>query len=65
VLRADRCFDVVEPDLLCLSNERATEILTEKHVTGAPEIVVEIASPATRKRDETFPSRLRKLGTRR
>jgi Uma2 family endonuclease len=27
-------FDVVEPDLLCMSNERAAEILTAKHVTG-------------------------------
>ena len=51
-------FDVVEPDLLYMSNERAAEILTEKHVTGAPEIVVEIASPGTRKRDETIKRRL-------
>jgi Uma2 family endonuclease len=33
-------FDVVEPDLLYISRERAAQILTEKHVTGAPEIVV-------------------------
>ncbi len=51
-------FDVVEPDLLYMSNERAAEILTAKHVTGAPEIVVEIASPGTRKRDETIKRRL-------
>jgi Uma2 family endonuclease len=51
-------FDVVEPDLLYMSNERAAEILTAKHVTGAPEIVVEVGSPGTRKRDETIKRRL-------
>lgn len=51
-------FDVVEPDLLYMSNERAAEILTANHVTGAPEIVIEIASPGTRKRDETIKKRL-------
>jgi Uma2 family endonuclease len=44
-------FDVVEPDLLYMSNARAETILTSKHVTGAPEIVVEIGSPGTRKLD--------------
>jgi len=51
-------FDVVEPDLLYMSHARAAEILTSKHVTGAPEIVVEIGSPGTRKRDETIKRRL-------
>jgi Uma2 family endonuclease len=50
--------DVVEPDLLYLSNERVQEVLTAQHVTGAPEIVVEIASKGTRKRDETIKRRL-------
>ena len=30
-------FDVVEPDLLYVSNERAAEVLSVQHVTGAPE----------------------------
>ena len=51
-------FDVVEPDLLYISHARAGEIVTEKHVTGAPEIVVEIGSRSTRKRDETIKRRL-------
>jgi Uma2 family endonuclease len=51
-------FDVVEPDLLYLSNERVGEVLTAKHVTGAPDIVIEIGSPGTRKRDETIKRRL-------
>ena len=47
-------FDVVEPDLLYMWNERAAEILTAKHAPGVPELVIEIASPGTRKRDETL-----------
>jgi Uma2 family endonuclease len=51
-------FDVVEPDLLYMSNARAEEILTEKHVSGVPELVIEIGSKGTRKRDETIKRRL-------
>jgi Uma2 family endonuclease len=50
-------FDVVEPDLLYVSNERAAEILGE-YVTGAPDLVIEIGSPSTRQRDETIKRRL-------
>src|ERR1044071_852343 len=45
--------DVVEPDLLYISNERKARILTAANVQGTPELVVEIGSPSTRKRDET------------
>jgi Uma2 family endonuclease len=55
-------FDVVEPDLLYMSNERAAEILTDKHVAGVPELVIEIGSPGTRKRDETIKRRLYERG---
>ena len=51
-------FDVVEPDLLYMSNQRAANILTSKHVAGVPELVIEIGSPSTRKRDETLKRRL-------
>ena len=45
--------DVVEPDLLVvLGNQQ--DILTEKHIDGAPGLVVEIHSPGTRKRDQTL-----------
>jgi Uma2 family endonuclease len=50
--------DVVEPDLLYMSNERAAQVMTLLHVKGVPELVVEIASPGTRKRDETIKRRL-------
>jgi len=45
--------DVVEPDLLYISNERKARILTAANVQGTPELVVEIGSPSTRRRDET------------
>ena len=45
--------DVVEPDLLYLSHGRAHEALTAANVQGAPDLVIEIGSPSTRKRDET------------
>jgi Uma2 family endonuclease len=51
-------FDVVEPDLLYMSNERAAAILTSEHVQGPPELVIEIGSPSTRQRDETIKRRL-------
>jgi len=50
--------DVVEPDLFYLSHERAAQVLTPRHARGAPELVIEIASTSTRKRDETIKRRL-------
>ena len=44
-------FDIVEPDLLFISNAR-TEILTHENIQGSPDLVVEILSPSTRRRDE-------------
>ena len=51
-------FDIVEPDLLYLSNERAAEVLTPMHARGVPELVVEIGSKSTRKRDQTIKRHL-------
>jgi len=51
-------FDIVEPDLVYFSNARAAELLTTLHATGAPELVIEIGSPGTRRRDETIKLRL-------
>ena len=44
-------FDVVEPDLIYVSRERAS-VLTRKNIQGAPDLAVEILSPGTRKTDE-------------
>ena len=51
-------FDVVEPDLLYMSNERAARVLTDANVQGSPDLVIEIGSPSTRRRDETIKRRL-------
>ena len=51
-------FDIVEPDLVYLSNERAAQVITAQHARGVPELVIEIGSPSTRKRDETIKRRL-------
>ena len=51
-------FDIVEPDVLFVSKARQADVLTAKHVRGAPDLVVEIGSPSTRKRDETIKRHL-------
>ncbi len=45
--------DVVQPDLIFVSNERA-DIITPANIQGAPDLVVEILSPSTAARDKTF-----------
>ena len=44
--------NVVQPDLIFVSNERA-HIVTEDNVRGAPDLVVEILSPSTADQDRT------------
>ena len=44
-------YDVVQPDLLFISNERLG-IVTQANVQGAPDLVVEILSSKTRRRDD-------------
>jgi len=43
-------YDVAQPDLLFISRERAG-IITKKNLQGAPDLVVEIFSESTRRRD--------------
>ena len=43
--------DVVEPDLLLVTADQR-EIIAEKHVRGAPALVIEILSPGTRRVDQ-------------
>jgi Uma2 family endonuclease len=50
-------FDVVEPDLLYISKERAS-VLTERNVQGAPDLVVEVLSSSTADRDRTIKLKL-------
>ncbi|HEV2855871.1 MAG TPA: Uma2 family endonuclease [Thermoanaerobaculia bacterium] len=43
-------YDIAQPDLLFISKERAG-IITKKNLQGAPDLVVEILSESTRRRD--------------
>ncbi|HET7437036.1 MAG TPA: Uma2 family endonuclease [Thermoanaerobaculia bacterium] len=49
--------DIVEPDLVFVKFDRA-HIIAEAHIEGAPDLVIEILSPGTRKRDETIKRKL-------
>ena len=46
--------DVVQPDLLFVSNDRRHLLLGGANVLGAPDLVVEILSPSTAGRDRTL-----------
>ena len=50
-------YDVVEPDVLVVLGDQL-EVLTDRHIHGAPGIVVEILSKGTRKRDLTLKRQL-------
>ena len=43
-------FDVVQPDLIFVSSARA-HIITEDNIRGAPDLLIEILSPSTERRD--------------
>jgi Uma2 family endonuclease len=46
--------DVVQPDLLFVSSGRAHLLSSSENVRGAPDLVVEILSPATAERDRGY-----------
>ncbi len=45
--------EVVQPDIIFVSNERL-HIITEDNIRGAPDLIIEILSPSTAGRDRTF-----------
>ena len=49
--------DIVEPDLIFLAPDQL-HILTAQNIKGAPAMVIEILSPATRKRDQRIKLQL-------
>ncbi len=44
--------DIVQPDLLFIARERL-HIIGDKYIDGAPDLLVEVLSPTTRRRDRT------------
>jgi len=50
-------IDVVQPDILFVSNENAG-IITEKNIQGAPDIVIEILSPSSDHKDKVLKRKL-------
>jgi Uma2 family endonuclease len=50
-------FDVVEPDILYVSKQRAS-VFTEKNLQGAPDLAIEVLSGGTKKRDRTTKLKL-------
>ncbi|MCL0034527.1 Uma2 family endonuclease [Dehalococcoidia bacterium] len=49
--------NVLQPDILFVSRERLN-IITERNIQGAPDLVVEILSPATAQRDKELKQKL-------
>ena len=50
-------FDVIAPDLIYVSKERHA-VIGDKNLVGAPDLVIEVLSPSTRRRDEVLKRRL-------
>ncbi|HAP93624.1 MAG TPA: Uma2 family endonuclease [Desulfotomaculum sp.] len=50
-------YDVVQPDVMFISNERRS-IVTDENIQGPPDLVVEILSPSTGVRDRTIKKKL-------
>jgi Uma2 family endonuclease len=46
-------FDVVEPDLLYISNERR-DIVTTRNIQGSPDLLIEILSQSNKRYDEVI-----------
>jgi Uma2 family endonuclease len=49
-------FDVLQPDIFFVSSGRLA-IVGEKYISDAPDLVVEVLSPGTRKRDRVFKAK--------
>lgn len=47
--------DIVQPDLVFIAENREAEVLGDpRYIQGAPDLVVEVLSESTRRRDETL-----------
>lgn len=52
-------YNVVQPDILYISNERR-HIITDANISGAPDLVIEILSPSTAEQDRELKRKLYK-----
>ncbi|HHT9126213.1 MAG TPA: Uma2 family endonuclease [Candidatus Brocadiia bacterium] len=50
-------YDIVQPDILFISKERSN-IITEKNIQGAPDLIIEILSRSRKHIDKRLKSRL-------
>jgi len=55
VLFSEETF--VQPDIVFVSRERS-HIIAPEHITGAPDLVIEVLSPGTERRDRTYKLQL-------
>jgi Uma2 family endonuclease len=49
--------DVVQPDIVFIATARG-DIITNEEIAGAPDLVVEVLSPATQERDQGYKKKL-------
>jgi Uma2 family endonuclease len=49
-------FDVLQPDIFFISASRRS-VIGEKFISGAPDLVVEVLSPGTRRRDRVLKAK--------
>ena len=49
-------FDVLQPDIFFISSERLA-IIGERYISEGPELVIEVLSPGTRKRDRVWKAK--------
>ncbi|MGH9369240.1 MAG: Uma2 family endonuclease [Thermoanaerobaculia bacterium] len=50
-------YDVVQPDIFFIRSDRLS-IVTEKNISGAPDLAVEVLSPSTEERDRDRKTKL-------
>ncbi len=64
VIFSEEDDDVTEPDIIYLSKEKADKV-SQRSIEGAPDWLIEVTSPSTRKRDFTLKLKLyQKYGVR-
>jgi Uma2 family endonuclease len=49
-------FDVLQPDIFFISSERLA-IISERYISEGPDLVIEVLSPETRKRDRVWKAK--------